>query len=266
MPSAEPPDLTGTPYRLLERTAHGEFGAWRASDTGGNRYVVKTSWSEAGREAAGLLNSRGYPAPRYVFVRPGLCVQEELPGLPIGEWKELPPWAVECLLALNEALAGVRIADSPRWPERLLDEFGSYNEWIDLTLLERHSEAGATVLRRCRELAHRFSDELHDTGDLVHWDYTTDNILAVGEEVTGVVDWDGALNGDRLFDVATLWYYTRTPALRTYALARTSEEIWSVYAAHIVLRQTAWSMRLHDPAEADRLVRDALELTETFPA
>src|SRR5947208_11725814 len=30
--SAAPPDLSDTPYRLLERTGHGEFGSWRAVD------------------------------------------------------------------------------------------------------------------------------------------------------------------------------------------------------------------------------------------
>lgn len=266
MPKADPPDLSGTSYRLLERTGQGEFGAWRATDNDGRRYVVKSSWSDAGREATDLLRAKGYPAPRHVLVRPGLCVQDELPGSPVGAWNVLPGWAAEQVLTLNEQLAGMRITDSSQWPERLFDEFDSYNDWIDLTLLENHSTAGATVLRRCKAIAERFAEELIDPGDLVHWDYTTDNILAVREEITGVVDWDGALNGDRLFDVATLWYYTRTPALRDYGLARTSEGVWSVYVAHIVQRQTAWSIRFHDAAAADHLVRDALELSETFPA
>jgi hypothetical protein len=74
---AEPPDVTGTGLTLLERAAEGEFGAWRAVDAAGRRFDVKTSWSEAGREAVERLAAIGYPAPRYVVARPGLCVQQE---------------------------------------------------------------------------------------------------------------------------------------------------------------------------------------------
>jgi len=263
LPKADPPDLSGTPYRLLERTAHGEFGAWRAVDADGNRFVVKTGWSEAGRDAAEQLAAVGYPAPRYVLTRPGLCVQEELPGQPIGGWEALDDGLARQLVELNEQLSDRRVSDSPPWPRRLLDEMRSYNGWVDPTDLERHSEGGRELLRRCRAAVQRA--ELRDTGDLVHWDYTTSNVLVVGDRVTGVVDWDGALNGDRIFDIATLFYYTRTHVLREYALERRDTQVFAAYLAHMILRQTAWSIRHHEPRAGERLVADGLELSATFP-
>ena len=73
----------------------------------------------------------------------------------------------------------------------------------------------------------------------MHWDYTTSNILAADGEITGVVDWDGVCNGDRLFDLVTLWYYTRTPLVRDYVLARTSRAVHDAYLAAVVVRQVA---------------------------
>lgn len=110
MQTGAAPDLSGTGLTLLERAAKGEFGAWRAVDGEGRRFVVKTSWSEAGREAAAQLAAAGYPAPRYVLTRPRLCVQEELPGESIGTWEPLAEDVARQLLDLNERLAGVDVA------------------------------------------------------------------------------------------------------------------------------------------------------------
>jgi aminoglycoside phosphotransferase (APT) family kinase protein len=95
----------------------------------------------------------------------------------------------------------------------------------------------------------------------VHWDYTTSNILAVDGEITGVVDWDGVCNGDRLFDLVTLWYYTRTPMLRDYVLAHTSQAVHDAYLAAVVVRQVAYSLKFHSPSVSPGLIADALEVT-----
>ena len=101
MPSAASPDLSDTPYRLLERTAHGEFGSWRAVDEDGNRFVVKPTWTEDGVEATELLRSDGVPVPRYVLLRAGLSVQEELPGMPLAGWEQLEPRTAERAIELT---------------------------------------------------------------------------------------------------------------------------------------------------------------------
>lgn len=95
----------------------------------------------------------------------------------------------------------------------------------------------------------------------MHWDYTTSNILAVDGEITGVVDWDGVCNGDRLFDLVTLWYYTRTPMLRDYVLAHTSHAVHDAYLAAVVVRQVAYSLKFHSPSVSPGLIADALEVT-----
>jgi aminoglycoside phosphotransferase (APT) family kinase protein len=130
--------------------------------------------------------------------------------------------------------------------------------YVDLAFVEREAP---DLLRRCREAYTRAEPELRDPGDLVHWDYTTSNIIAVGTEITGVVDWDGVCNGDRLFDIATLWYYTRTPLFRNYVLARATRTVFDAYVATVTLRQVAYSLKFHNASVAPGLIADALDVT-----
>jgi hypothetical protein len=254
----EPPDLSGTPYRLLERTEQGEFGAWRAVDADGRRYVVKPTWSEDGVIASELLCAEGYPVARYVLVRPGLSVQEELPGAPLPGWEPLPAAIAARAIELNEQLAGKRVPNARPWPERIYSDVLHGHFYVDLALLQRQSEE---LLRRCQSAVRRAEGELADRGDLVHWDYTTSNILARKNEITGVVDWDGVCNGDRLFDLVTLFYYTRTPSLREYVEERLRPAVFAAYLAAMVVRQVAYSLKFHPPDVAPRLIEDGLELT-----
>ena len=42
---------------------------------------------------------------------------------------------------------------------------------------------------------------------LVHGDFGSNNVLAEGEHITGVVDWSEALIGDPLYDVANIFFW-----------------------------------------------------------
>jgi hypothetical protein len=73
-----------------------------------------------------------------------------------------------------------------------------------------------------------------------------------------VVDWnipfDGAAQGDRGFDVATLLFYTYDVGQTREALWRRALELsglsWTtVYLCHLSLRQVEWSRR-HSPGSA----------------
>jgi Ser/Thr protein kinase RdoA (MazF antagonist) len=185
-------------------------------------------------------------------------VQEELPGQTLPDWQALPDDVATRAIALNERLAGKRVPNAPPWPERLRSEILEGHHHVDLAYVHRLSPE---LLDRCRGALRRAEPELADPGDLVHWDYTTSNILAADGEITGVVDWDGVCNGDRLFDLVTLWYYTRTPMLRDYVLAHTSRAVHDAYLASVVVRQVAYSLKFHDASVAPGLIADALELT-----
>ena len=86
--------------------------------------------------------------------------------------------------------------------------------------------------------------------DVVHYDFSPYNVLAEGDRITGVVDWQGATSGDAAFDLVTLADYTHDFALRDRLLdaARTltSPRALRLYGAHMVLRQVDWSLRRQD--------------------
>jgi hypothetical protein len=255
VPSAEPPDLTGTPYRLLGRTAHGEFGSWYAVNAAGNRFVVKRTWTEDGIAAAKLLRAEGYPAPRYVLVADGVAVMDELPGKPLTLRQPLDDAATARIFELNELQAGKRVKNAPPWPERIYHDVLSGHYHVDLELLGRYVPELLAWCRHAVETA-----DLVDPGDIVHWDFTTANVLTLAGEITGVVDWDGVVNGDRLFDLVTLFYYTRTESLREYVLERVSVAIFRAYLGAVVVRQTAFSLKFHAPGVGPESIADALEL------
>jgi Phosphotransferase enzyme family len=237
--------------------AQGEFGAWRATDETGKGYIVKPRWSEDGVAATELLRAEGFPAPRYVLVRPGLSVQEELPGETLPDWQALDDSTAAQTIALNERFAGKRVPNAPPWPERIFDDVLRGHFYVDLELFAEHAPK---LLRRCQDAVNRVAEELTDPGDLVHWDYTTSNILALDGKITGVVDWDGVCNGDRLFDLVTLFYYTRTPSLRDYVVERVGDAVFAAYLAVLVARQVAYSLKFHPPDVRPRLIADGLEL------
>lgn len=92
--------------------------------------------------------------------------------------------------------------------------------------------------------------------DIVHFDFNPANLLISNGANSGVVDWDGVFAGDCSFDLATLLFYAYDDAslreqLRQHILARTNPGILSVYLAHLILRQTGWSLRLHDAATSN---------------
>ena len=249
--------LSGTPYRIVERRQEGEFGAWRAVDAEGNRYIVKPTLV-GGRRRRDRVASRARVIPSRgtcSFGRASRCRRNcpahrcpagTASGRDRGSRDRAERAAGRQASSERSAVAGADLSDVLR---------GHF--YVDLAVLELHSEE---LLRRCQASCPRAEGEFADPGDLVHWDYTTSNILAGGDEITGVVDWDGVCNGDRLFDLVTLYYYTRTTSLRDYVEARLRRDVFSAYLAAMVVRQVAYSLKFHRRRRA-RLIEDGLELT-----
>ena len=70
----------------------------------------------------------------------------------------------------------------------------------------------------CSTASQRIADAARDVDvsdrDVVHYDFSPYNMLADGDRITGVVDWDGATSGDAAFDLVTLAFYTYDFAVR----------------------------------------------------
>jgi hypothetical protein len=259
----------GTDFRPAGAYEGGEVGALRLIDGAGRRFVYKRQPPGLAPQTTETLRALGYPAPRYVAWGRDYHVQEELPGRPVAGWGAPPGRIVARLLELNELQAGRAVDDDASWPQAVIESVeAGFSEYCVVGTLERHSDESRELLRRCREVVQRHAGGLGPARrDVVHWDYTLDNVLVDDGRVTGVVDWGGTRSGDRLFDLATLVYYGRgeLPGIERYVVEQIGAEGLAVYLAHMAVRQSDWSLRHHRP-EGDAVVRYSVELIRGYSA
>lgn len=215
------------------------------------------------------LRKRGYPAPEYLGVGESadtvFTVQRRLPGQTLQRGPGLPP-APELFAAVLPSLLGAielqrdagDLAQSP-WPTWLLETIEVGGDGYCLHATMQQTPRTAALLRRLQTLARRNRRGEPSARDVVHFDMNPANILHTGGRLSGVVDWnipfDGAGQGDRGFDIATLLFYT-------FDVEQTREALWeraletsglawtTVYLCHLSLRQVEWSRR-HSPGSAD---------------
>ena len=259
-----------TGFEPRGRYPAGEQGAFAISEADADdaqRFVLKwgpgTDIPDNLRQAVSVterLRAVGYPAPRYrlVGVAPPLgvvySVQEELPGKPLGVRLDRP--LLDRLLDLNALQRGQAVAPARAWPRPVTDPvLRGGDGFCLLDPLRSYSPATAALLGVLQRLAADGGDERPPTNDVVHFDFQGSNILVVGDEVTGVVDWEGYRAGDRAFDLVTLCFYAgaggdgdadQVERLWRLLVARTGPRLLGVYVAHLVLRQVDWSIRFHD--------------------
>jgi len=217
----------------------------------------------------GDLRRRGYPAPEYVGVgqsgRTMFTVQRRLPGQTLLREPGTPPEPDLFAALLPSLLTAIELQRDagdltrPAWPHWLLETIETGGDGYCLHATMRDDPRTAALLRRLQTLARRNRKDEARTRDVVHFDLNPANILHVGGRLSGVVDWnipfEGAGQGDRGFDVATLLFYTydieqTRSALWERALELSGLEWTTVYLCHLSLRQVEWSRR-HSPGSAD---------------
>ncbi|MEU4606215.1 aminoglycoside phosphotransferase family protein [Kribbella sp. NPDC023972] len=194
-------------------------------------YLKSADTVEAEARACSLARSVGVPAPEILAVEPSYLICAEVPGSPS-----------DADAVITEAGRGLR---------RLHDLRGNDGDWADRLLrpIERLDVLAGIVpedlVRRLRQVVPPFVDSVAAVEPvLLHGDLHPRHLYAVGNELTGVIDWGDAVYGDPLFDVArfsmageaatkaflTGYDLRRTPALsRTLSLYRV---LWSLMALH----------------------------------
>lgn len=272
----------GTSFELIGRYAagEGEEGTYRLEDPQGHRYVLE--WNEdpvtvesftRAEATTATLRSTGYPAPAYHLVGTGrsgaYVVREELPGQPIGqitgEW-------TDGLLRLLELQADRAVVPTERWPQPVvLPVLYGGPGFCLIEPMIGWSQDTADLLDVLQELAAVGLELKPPTRDIVHLDLNTTNVLVAEGRISGVVDWRATCTGDRAFDLATLLFYgyedpRARDALWRHALEISNRETMGVYLAHIMHRQTEWSIRHHDGATVRRYLSVSSALVEELLA
>jgi aminoglycoside phosphotransferase (APT) family kinase protein len=156
---------------------------------------------ERGGALAGRLRDRGYPAPRYAGTGAtdsfAWSLQERLPGAVPDAMTPAHARRLVELAMMHRDAAGASY-DWRMWALRRVEESLPTIAADDRTApLAREL---AAVLDRHRDIELR-------KDDVVHGDFHHRNYLTVGDEITGVFDWEFALPGDWRADVANLAFW-----------------------------------------------------------
>jgi aminoglycoside phosphotransferase len=137
------------------------------------------------------------PTPEVLWRKPPVLALAALPGTALGRLgRPSAAWA-----AAGAAVRMLHDAPLPPWPGRSLDEIASdlagECEW--LVTNDVLPTDVVTRNRRIAEAALRPWSPVFTHGDL-----QVAHVFVDGDEITGVIDWSGASQGDALYDLAIL--------------------------------------------------------------
>lgn len=274
--------VTGVHLQLLGRPAGGEVGAAFVRTPDGHDGVLTAIAHRPAEQihlTAEVLRAgrdQGLPLPTYDLVlelpaEPGspstiAVVQRRLPG----STPRQPDRALaETMVRANARMAGL-LADRPEvaTPDLYLTHSGP--GFCVHESLSAYGGRARRLLDWIREVGADAANGLSPmTGtDLVHLDYTPDNVLRDEHgQLSGIVDWDGLGRGDRRFDLVTL-RFDAAPAGFDPDTIRWLDELIEesieperlrAFWAHMSLRSVDWMIRHHSPSD----VEDRLDLAET---
>ena len=141
------------------------------------------------------------PTPEVLWRKPPVLALAALPGTALGRLGEpstAPPaaWAVP-----GAAVRMLHDAPLPPWPGRGLDEIASELDG-ECEWLVTNGVLPAGLVTRNRRVADAALRPW--TPVFTHGDLQVAHVFVDGDEITGVIDWSGAGQGDALHDLAIL--------------------------------------------------------------
>ena len=141
------------------------------------------------------------PTPGILWRKPPVLALAALPGTALGHLGKPSTASSAAWAAAGAAARMLHDAPLPPWPGRSLDELASHldGECAWLVANDVLPADLVTVNRRVAEAALR-----PWTPAFIHGDLQVDHVFVDGDEVTGVIDWSEASQGDALYDLATL--------------------------------------------------------------
>ena len=141
------------------------------------------------------------PTPVVLWQRPPVLALAALPGVTLGHLGERSTASSAAWATAGAAARTLHDAPLPPWPGRSVDDFASRLadecEW-----LIANEVLPTDVVTRNRRLAEASLRPW--TPVFIHGDLQVDHVFVDGDEVTGIVDWSEASQGDALFDLAIL--------------------------------------------------------------
>jgi aminoglycoside phosphotransferase (APT) family kinase protein len=141
------------------------------------------------------------PTPEVLWRKPPVLALAAVPGRALGHLGEPSTASSAAWAAAGAAARALHDAPLPRSPGRSVEELATTLdaecEWffangvLPTDVVTRNRRLAETALRRW-------------TPVFIHGDLQVDHVFVADDEVTGIIDWSEACQGDALFDLATL--------------------------------------------------------------
>src|SRR4051812_26568475 len=141
------------------------------------------------------------PTPKVLWRHPPVLALAALPGRELGRLGEPSPASSAAWAAAGAAARKLHDAPLPRWPGRSLDEIAARLDG-ECEWLIRTGVLPADMVTRNRRIAENALRPW--TPVFIHGDLQVTHVFVDGDEITGIVDWSEAAQGDALWDLATL--------------------------------------------------------------
>jgi aminoglycoside phosphotransferase (APT) family kinase protein len=141
------------------------------------------------------------PTPEVLWRKPPVLALAALPGTALGRLGEPSVASAAAWAAAGAAARKLHDAPLPPWPGRSLDEYASELDG-ECEWLVTNGVLPADLITRNRQVAEAALRPW--TSSFTHGDLQIAHVFIDGDEITGVVDWSEASQGDALHDLATL--------------------------------------------------------------
>lgn len=141
------------------------------------------------------------PTPEILWRKPPVLALATVPGTALGRLGEPPSASPAAWAATGAAVRKLHDSPLPPWPGRSVDELASQLD-AECEWLVASGTLPADLVTRNRQVAEAALRPW--TPVFVHGDLQLAHVFVDGDEVTGIIDWTEASQGDALFDLAIL--------------------------------------------------------------
>ncbi len=247
-----------TTYTVSGQFSGGENqGAYRVINGADNKtavlkYSTNPMWRaqvERAKAATDHLRPLGYPVPHYLYIDSTSAgtfwLEDELPGKAITA---ATPGQAADLLRLIELQKGQTISavQGQDWSWYAMGVVFRGDSGLVRYLMQFSTETSA-LAAQIEGLVLGLDGKALGNADLVHGDLNISQVLATGDKITAVLDWDQVGYGDRAMDLVALWYsLIDQPAARDQVFAAmtkvTDPESIKIFAAYKMLALVAWQI------------------------
>jgi aminoglycoside phosphotransferase (APT) family kinase protein len=177
--------------------AHRERATLRVGDV---FLKIDADQTRTDREIAAMAMTP-VPTPDIVWRKPPVLALAALPGRALGRLQEPSTASAAAWAAAGAAVRTLHDAPLPPWPGPSVDELTSRLEG-ECEWLVANDVLPIDIVRRNRRLAEAALRPW--TPVFTHGDLQIAHVFVDGDEVTGIIDWSEASQGDALFDLAPL--------------------------------------------------------------